>query len=384
MIKTEQWEELILLGVNLSSFQQLDTLLYTVAQESIKVIGCEGATIYIKKNSHLEFMVAQNKVLEKKIPDLKHNFQKHAVPFSNESIAGYVALTKTPLNIPDVNLLDPTTPYRFYDSFDKLYQYKTISTLTLPMLDNQKELIGILQLINRHDAQGKIINFTQEDVFMAQYLASIAAMSIKNTMLNEVLKSSYYETVERLALASEFRDLETSNHIKRMSEYSYILWKKCGGDLNEAEDLRYAAQMHDIGKVGIPDRILQKPGPLTPEERKIMEKHTTIGGKILEGSSSNLLQLSRIVALTHHEKWDGSGYPLGLKKEEIPLAGRIVALADVFDALTSKRVYKPAFATDKVFAIIKEEKGKHFDPLIVEAFLDSSKEILEIHDRYKE
>ena len=133
-------------------------------------------------------MVAQNKVLEKKIPNLKHNFQKHAIPFSNESIAGYVALTKTPLNIPDVSLLEPTTPYRFYDNFDKLYQYKTTSTLTLPMLDNQKELIGILQLINRYDSQDKIIAFTQEDIFIAQYLASIAAMSIKNTMLNEVLK----------------------------------------------------------------------------------------------------------------------------------------------------------------------------------------------------
>jgi putative two-component system response regulator len=384
MIQKEQWEELIRIGIDLSSYKELDLLLEKIAADSLDVVGCEGASIYIKRGDHLEFMTTKNRILEKKLGNLKKHFQKYAIPISNESISGYVALTRTPLNLPNVYLLDESVPYRFYDNFDRLYQYHTISMLTLPMLDNRGELVGVLQMINSYDSRNAITVFNEQDLFIAQYLCSIAAMSIKNASFSEILKSSYYETVERLALASEFRDLETSNHIKRMSEYSLALWKKCGGNPEEAEDLRYAAQMHDIGKIGIPDRILQKPGPLTPEERKIMEKHTIIGGKILEGSSSGLLRLSKTVALTHHEKWDGTGYPAGLKGEEIPLAGRIVALADVFDALTSKRVYKPAFSSEKVFSMIQEEKGKHFDPKIVQVFLESSREILAIHDRYKE
>lgn len=383
MLTQAQWEELIQTGIALSSYKELDALLKRIAQDSIKIVGCEGASIYIKNGEQLDFMVTRNTVLEERLGNLDLIFKAFTVPITNESIAGYVAGSGELLNLADVYALSDKKPYKFYDTFDKKHAYQTKSMLTLPMKDNNNELVGILQLLNSRDEKGALADFSGKDIFIARYLASIAGMAIKNTSVNEVLKKSYYETVERLALASEFRDLETSYHIKRISEYAVVLWKKVGKG-EDIDNVRYASQMHDIGKIGIPDRILQKPGPLTEEERQIMNQHALIGAKILEGSSSPLLRLSRIVALTHHEKWDGSGYPYGLKGEEIPLIGRIVAMVDVFDALTSKRVYKPAFSIDSVLKTLDKEKGIHFDPKLVDVFFQSMPDILNIYNRYKE
>jgi HD-GYP domain-containing protein (c-di-GMP phosphodiesterase class II) len=384
MIKAEQWEELIKTGIVLSSYKDLDSLLEKIAIDTIRIVGCEGVSIYIRRQNHLDFMITHNTVLEKKLGDLKSVFRRFSMPISNQSISGYVAMTKEILNIDDVMKIEGK-PFVFNSNLDKTHNYHTVSMLTLPMADNAGELIGVMQLVNSLDDNMVVDRFDTQDIFVAQYLSSIAAMAIKNTSFNEVLKRSYHETVERLATASEFRDLETSHHIKRMCEYSALLWKKLGcKNEEELENVKYASQMHDIGKLGIPDRILQKPGQLTEEERKIMEQHTIIGGKILEGSTSDLLQLSKTVAYSHHEKWNGTGYPFSLKKEEIPLIGRVVALADVFDALTSKRVYKPAFSVESVFKIIYEEKGKHFDPSIVDVFFSARGEILNIYNLYKE
>lgn len=185
------------------------------------------------------------------------------------------------------------------------------------------------------------------------------------------LHESRLEIIRRLGLAAEFRDNDTGMHIIRMSGYCSILSKAIGLD-DEVVNLVYnATPMHDVGKIGIPDSILFKPGKLTPAERKIMEKHSEFGAKILGEHSDPLLRMARDVALSHHEKWDGSGYPMGLKGEEIPLVGRIVAVADVFDALTSKRPYKEAWTESEAVAYIREQAGKHFDPALVSAFLDN-------------
>ena len=151
---------------------------------------------------------------------------------------------------------------------------------------------------------------------------------------------------------------------------------------SQVELIREAAPLHDIGKIGVPDRILLKPGKLTDAEFDHMKKHTEIGARILAGSDVPLLQMSERIALCHHEKWDGTGYPRGLHAEEIPIEGRIVALADVFDALTSKRCYKPAFTVEKALEIIREGQGKHFDPRCVEAFLSALGEVLEIKKEF--
>jgi putative two-component system response regulator len=156
--------------------------------------------------------------------------------------------------------------------------------------------------------------------------------------------------------------------------------------LNEkvTETLLYAAPMHDIGKIGIPDRILLKPGKLDPDEWEIMKTHTLIGARILEGSATGFIRLGEVIALSHHEKWDGSGYPRGLKGDQIPLVGRIVAIADVFDALMSKRPYKEAFSLKKSYEIIRAGRGGHFDPAVVDAFFSISDQLLAIQERFGE
>lgn len=192
------------------------------------------------------------------------------------------------------------------------------------------------------------------------------------------LENSQLEIVYRLGRAAEYKDNETGMHVKRMSHYSRILALKAGMAEKEADMLLRAAPMHDIGKIGIPDSILKKPGKLDADEWKIMKTHASIGAEILSSGDSVLLKMAETVALTHHEKYDGSGYPAGTKGEDIPLIGRIVAIADVFDALTCERPYKKAWPVENAINLIKEERGKHFDPRLADLFIESLDEILAI------
>lgn len=200
----------------------------------------------------------------------------------------------------------------------------------------------------------------------------------------EELRASRLEIVQRLGLAAEYKDNETGLHVIRMSHFSRILGIAAGMTEHEADDLLHAAQMHDVGKIGIPDRILQKPGPLDAEEWKIMQGHVTIGAEIIGEHDGGMLALARQIALTHHEKYDGSGYPNGLAGEDIPLVGRIVAIADVFDALTSVRPYKKAWTEEEAVNFLREQKGRHFDPQLVELFADQMPAIREIRSRWAE
>ncbi len=200
----------------------------------------------------------------------------------------------------------------------------------------------------------------------------------------EKIKRLSLDTIYRLSKAAEYKDEETGQHIMRVSNYAAAIAKEMGLGDKVAEALLYATPMHDIGKIGIPDHILLKPGRLTPEEFEIMKRHTLIGAEILHGAESGFLKLGEIIALTHHERWDGKGYPRGLKGREIPLAGRIVAISDVFDALISKRPYKEPYPVEKSLKIIKEERGSHFDPEVVDAFFKIIDQILSIKDRYRD
>ena len=200
----------------------------------------------------------------------------------------------------------------------------------------------------------------------------------------EKIKSTSLETFILLSRAAEYRDEDTGAHIQRMGRYAEAVARQMGLDAGIVEAILYATPMHDVGKIGIPDRILLKRGKLDPDEWEIMMQHAAIGAGILERSDAEFIKLARVIALTHHEKWNGSGYPGGLKGADIPLAGRITAIADVFDALTSKRPYKEPFSLDKSFSIIKEERGKHFDPDVADAFLEIENEIVSIKDRYKD
>jgi hypothetical protein len=184
------------------------------------------------------------------------------------------------------------------------------------------------------------------------------------------LEIAQAETVRRLSMAVEFRDEDTGAHIERIGRFSTLLSEQIGMDEEFCARMSHAAPLHDVGKVAIPDAILLKPGPLTAEERAIVETHAEEGYRLLRGSSSSILDLAASIALSHHEKWDGSGYPRGLERETIPIEGRIVAIADVFDALTSDRVYRGAYSIEKAIEMMREQRGLHFDPVLLDAFLD--------------
>jgi putative two-component system response regulator len=196
------------------------------------------------------------------------------------------------------------------------------------------------------------------------------------------LRVSREETIQRLAIAAEFRDDETAQHIQRMSRYCALLAHAAGFDEERSENLRVASLMHDVGKIGIPDNILLKPGKLTPEERTIMQQHCEIGYRILAGSRSDLLKTAADIAWTHHERIDGSGYPNGLRGDEIPVEGRIGAIADVFDALSSDRVYKRAYPLGKALDIMREGRGSHFDSDLLDRFLETMDEVVDIREQF--
>jgi putative two-component system response regulator len=191
--------------------------------------------------------------------------------------------------------------------------------------------------------------------------------------------------IQKLGRAAEFKDNETGDHVQRMSKYAYVLAIAYGMDEAAADMLMSAAPMHDVGKIGVPDHILKKAGQLNNDEWQLMKEHASFGGVILdEEDPSPLMEMAKAVAITHHEKWDGSGYPKGLIAEEIPLVGRIIAIADVFDALTSKRPYKPAWTIERAIELIQNESGKHFDPELVVCFTDSLDKVLAIKAQFSE
>ncbi|MCX6986103.1 MAG: response regulator, partial [Lentisphaerae bacterium] len=197
------------------------------------------------------------------------------------------------------------------------------------------------------------------------------------------IKAAALDTIYRLSRASEYKDEDTGAHIRRMSHYAAAVARRMGLDESAVETILYAAPMHDLGKIGIPDMIMMKPAKLDPAEWEIMKQHTVIGANILKGSDAEFIRLGETIAQCHHEKWDGSGYPNSLKGREIPVAGRISAIADVFDALTSKRPYKEPFSVKKSLAIIRKGRGSHFDSDVVDVFFAIQGEILAIKKQYE-
>jgi putative two-component system response regulator len=192
------------------------------------------------------------------------------------------------------------------------------------------------------------------------------------------LRTSRRETIERLAIAAELRDDQTASHIRRMSRYCELLARKTGADEERCESIKLAGAMHDVGKIGIPDNILLKPRALTPGEYQLMKQHAELGYQILSGSDSETLDIAATIALTHHERMDGGGYPHGLFGDEIPVEGRIAGIADVFDAVTTDRVYRKAYSLGEGIEIMKEGRGRSFDPELLDVFLDSMVEVLEV------
>ena len=229
--------------------------------------------------------------------------------------------------------------------------------------DNQDHLNRLEQMVR--DRTGE----------MWTYVAELEKAQRETRFLQE-------ETIQRLSLAAEFRDDETPRHIQRMSHYCALIADRIGMDADRCEQIRIASALHDVGKIGVPDHILLKPGALDAEERATMQRHCDIGHRILSGSSAPVLNLAASIALTHHERFDGGGYPRGLAAEAIPLEGRIAAIADVFDALTTNKVYSAAVSLTKAVEIMKSERGRHFDPTLLDVFLAEKGRILGIKERF--
>ncbi len=373
------------IGIALTSVQKLDDLLEMIVTEARGFTGADAGSLYLREGDRLRFVVAQSEILRQRLGAAGERalFTSFTMPINVRSIAGYVAATRQDVNLEDVYHLAPGLPFSFNADFDRQNEYRTCSMLAVPMLDRQENVQGVLQLINAMEGE-RVVPFRAGQVLLVRSLASQAAVAVNNARLTEELKKLHLDTIYRLSVAAEYKDKDTAGHVKRMSHTSALMARSLGWGEREVELMLYAAPMHDIGKIGIPDAVLLKPGKLTPDEFKIIQTHTEIGSRILEGSDSDLLKLSQQVALCHHEKWNGSGYPHGLQGEQIPLAGRIVAVADVFDALCSRRPYKPPLSSEEAYGIITKDSGTHFDPVCVESFGKVLEEVRGIYQRFTE
>ncbi|WP_235818887.1 HD-GYP domain-containing protein [Vreelandella massiliensis] len=294
-------------------------------------------------------------------------------------------------------LLDINMPY--LDGFAVLEQLQALDDPLLPpviMLTAQSDREFLLRALSLGARDYITKPFDRAELMMRvrnQLEAHLGKRLLheQNAVLEEMVRlrteevsHTRLQVVRRLGLAAEYRDEETGEHILRMSQCCALIARELGWTDAECELILLASPMHDIGKIGIPDRILLKPGKFEPDEWEIMKTHVTIGARMLEGDDSDLLRLARDIALTHHEKWDGSGYPHGTAGEAIPLSGRIAAISDVFDALTSPRPYKRAWSVDEALTLIEENRGKHFDPAVVDAFFKVLPEVLKVREHYRD
>lgn len=251
--------------------------------------------------------------------------------------------------------------------------------------ENNEILINVANALRRRklEIENRAHRENLEEIVRARTSALQQSLSWLEHSQRE-LRLSQEETIQRLAIAAEFRDKSTAQHIQRMSRYCGLLACRAGLDRERCELIRIASPMHDIGKIGTPDYVLLKPGKFQPEEFDVMAQHSEIGYRILSGSDAELLNVAAVIAYTHHEKFDGSGYPRGLDGTSIPLEGRIAAIADAFDALTTKRVYKPAFSADQTISMMRSHRETHFDPELLDLFFESMDEVLAIRDQHQD
>ncbi|MFW5770225.1 MAG: GAF and HD-GYP domain-containing protein [Spirochaetota bacterium] len=398
-------EEIIRLSSELNTIQDLDLLLEKILYESRMVVNADAGTLFIRDGDDLHFSHAQNDTLQSKLPKgRKLIYTTFKLKINRESISGYVASTGEVLNIRDVYEISDDAPYSFDSTYDDISNYKTRSMLTVPMKTTTGVIIGVLQIINAKDDNGNIIAFDSYDEPYIIHYANNASIVLQRARMTRAL-------LLRMISMAELRDpKETGPHVNRVASYAVELYERWAYHLNiprneidrNRDTLRMAAMLHDVGKVAVSDLILKKPAKFTDEEYEIIKGHTYLGARLFTDKQSEFDDIASIVALRHHENWDGTGYPghidvvtgiplektargskaLPLKGEEIPIFGRVVALADVYDALISKRVYKEAWDENQVLREIKNLSGKKFDPDLVDVFFESIDIINSIRARY--
>ncbi|MEW5774999.1 MAG: HD domain-containing phosphohydrolase [Thermodesulfobacteriota bacterium] len=377
--------EIIQLNDQLGRLKDLDAILDRILSEVRRLTRADAGTIFLVDEGKLKFSYVHNDTFLKEGEINKDIYADFAIPIDDGSIVGHVALRGEPLNIDDAYDLDPSLPFRFNKSFDQKTGYRTRSILTVPITTSQGEVAGVIQLINAKDGTGRSAPFARDAQDFMPLFANNASVAIERAIMTR-------ELILRMMRMAELRDpAETGPHVQRVGAYSAEIYHRWA--LNRGVDpkaikknkdtIRVAAMLHDVGKVGISDKILKKPAKLDDAEFAIIKLHTVYGAQLFAKSTSEMDRMSGDIAMGHHEKWDGRGYPgriidmwsnpprVGEPKRggEIPLEARICALADVFDALTSRRSYKPPWPDEKILAVIREESGRHFDPEVVEAFL---------------
>ena len=372
-----------------ASLSDTHAVLNCILSEARKIGHAEAGTIYLVENGELVFSAAQN---DKLFPDSAANkffYMNSRVPINKASIAGYVAATGSILNIADVYELPEDSEYGFNRDFDKKSGYRTKSVLTVPLLNGRGEITGVLQLINSMK-NGQVTSFTRGMEKIILNLAAMATVPLERSFMltNMIL---------RMLQTSALRDpSETAGHVYRVGGMAAELYHRWAQAHNVDPEnllatkgiLRLAAMLHDVGKVGIPDAVLKKPGKLTDEERAFMQKHSALGATLFKNTTEGIDHMARDIALYHHVKWDGGGYtgddsipaPSG---SEIPLWARITAIADVYDAMVSRRCYKEAWDSGNALEILKKDAGTHFDPELVELFTEIQDTVEAIIRRYE-
>ncbi len=393
--------DLLKITEDLNHVKDIDALLDKILYEARQFTNADAGSIYLREGDRLQFSYVQNDTLASRDPAAnKHIYSTQSIEISDKSISGYVAQTGKPLLISDVYELEEDVPYRFNRSFDEKSNYRTKSILTVPLVTSRQAIIGVMQIINSRNKNGVIKAFSKNDMMYVNFFANNASVAIERAKMTR-------EIILRMIRMAELRDpKETGNHVNRVSAYAIEIYEKWAQNkgiertvIKKVKDtLRISAMLHDVGKVAISDTILKKPGKLTDPEYAVMKTHTLSGARLFDEAASDWDALAAEVALTHHERWDGKGYPgniedvwsenhvmsNGLAGEDIPISGRIVALADVYDALISKRVYKDAWDEEEVLAYLKQQAGTQFDPDVVEAFLSIYDVIRAIRDKYAE
>ncbi len=404
----EKLESISSLGVELNQVNDLDILMEHILYKARLFANADAGSIYIREDGKLLFTYTQNDTLQEMLAEgEKLIFSTFTIPIDENSIAGYVAQTGKFLNIEDVYAIDSSLPFQFSKKFDKTVKYKTQSMLTIPLATASKGIVGILQILNARDETGKVVSFSDKDEKIMHNFAGIAAVALERAQMTRGI-------LLRMIRMAEMRDpKETGAHVNRVGGFSLELYENWAKRHNISHEeieknrdvLRLAAMLHDVGKVAISDTILKKPGRFNDEEYAIMKKHSMYGARLFIDRQSSFDEAAQMVALDHHERWDGKGYPghidietgeplqgyrgddgkaIPKKEEEIHIFGRIVALADVFDALSSVRVYKEAWDEEKVLRIIEEERGNQFDPELVDIFFANLNNFRLIQERYKE
>lgn len=360
----EVLRSLLQVGVNLTAISDLPTMLGMILEEVRKLARAEAGSLYILQKGRLLLAAVQNDRLASMV--ISRMLVGKEFPVSSDSLAGYVACSGEVMNIRNTYALPPGTPFRINRESDANTGYRARSILGIPLRCPGGKCIGVLELFNRIDEDGKVRPFPDEKCGATLTLASMAAVTIHNALLQDDLRRANLDTIIRLSVAAEFRDNETAEHLRRISQTCALIAEKMGLKPEQVDVIRLASPMHDVGKIGIPERILLKPDELTAEEYDQVKQHSVRGERIVEPLTR--LSFLRSGIRHHHERFDGTGYPDGLAGTDIPLVSRIIAVADTFDALATDRPYRPGFAPETAMSTILACSGTQLDPEAVKAF----------------